>query len=157
MSSIYYDKRHTRWCLDTKIEGRRLFTSCRELQPLERMDAIIKNNHMTYYKAKSLMTEFKQNKITHYVGHQYLYSEPAYRIILGYKNGDGFICKHFHTLEDAYNDERIQARIVEIGNLRGFDFGDCIASLKSTGIWRISYMVILYCRISKNGNIRPIK
>lgn len=156
MSSIYYYKRRKRWCLEIKIEGRKLFTSCKDRQPLERMCTIIKNNQMPYSMVKNLMTDFRAKNITHYVGHKYLYPGLGYRIILGYSNFDGFICSFYNMPTEAYNDWRIQSRIAKLGFIQGYDCVNCLNSLETKGIWSISCLTILYCKISKKGNIIPL-
>ena len=155
--SIYYVKRYSLWCLDIKVDGRRLQTSAADKQVLERMQSIIQSNKLPYNKAKRLAKDYKQNKIpAGYIGHQYLFPGIGYRIILAYSNGDGFIHTYYDNPKDAWRDTRIQERIAVAG-VQYADYDAYCLTVESGRPWTLMGMTILHCKISKRGNISVVK
>lgn len=163
MSIIYYSKPRKRWRLETEVDGRCLCASAPDRCTLERMQAIIKNNHLSYEMAKKLTNDYRWNKIPPgYIGHQYFYPGPAYRLVQGYINGsdnfNGFICTHYDKAEDAYYDTRIQTRLAQLDSgLQGYDYESYAKSLAIKGYWTIAGITICYSKVNKHGFIRTIK
>ena len=150
--SIYYVKRYSLWCLDIKVDGRRLQTSAADKQVLERMQFIIQTNKLPYNKAKRLAKDYKQNKISAgYIGHQYLCPDIGYRIISAYSKGDGFIHTYYDNLKDAWRDPRIQERI-SVAGVQYADYETYCQTVDSGKLWTLMGMTILHCKINKKRN-----
>lgn len=112
---------------------------------------------MPYDTAKGLAQAYKRGEITGYVGHKYLYSGVAYRLIFCYKNGDGFICKFFNTPEEAWQDRRIQERLANLVDPQVYDYDSYLKEIESKGRWTLSGMTILHSSITRKGNILPVR
>jgi hypothetical protein len=144
--------------MDIKVNDKRLQVHSPERQPLVRMQTIIRNNQLTYHKAKKLASDYQQGLIpaAGYIGHKYLPREIGYRIISAYGGGDGFINTHYPTAAEAWQDPRIQSRIA-IAGVQYADYDSYLNTVDSGRPWSLLGLTILHCRITVHGNILIVK